>query len=286
MPQGVEEQIGAFPSIKAEFHLFEVGCQMFRADVMPGPSDPPLEKRKGILYGVGMDIVDDINLRAVVDRLVLALMDSGFNHRLGISNPIVRNDFVQIHTHAVFQVFCERLRLRVLGVEEPQLATALSDADDNFRLGSVRATSTVLDAANVGFVHFDCPADHWLIDFGHRSANTVAEIPSRLIADSERSLNLAGRHSLLRFAKQRGRKKPLRKRKVRVIKNGSSHHAKLIATIGALKLGLSKEARNRPAFTAGARHPFWPPQTLKKFPALFFCSELTVHFNEVHDHGS
>lgn len=50
MAQGIKEQVGTIPTVKAEAHLVQVGLQMLGAEAMPRSNDAALEKRKGRAY--------------------------------------------------------------------------------------------------------------------------------------------------------------------------------------------------------------------------------------------
>ena len=236
MPKRISEQIGPFSAVKPKTHFFEVGSEMLCAEVMPRSHDSALEKRERVLDGIGVNISDHINFLAMVDCLVLVLVDSSPNHRFGIANPVIGDDLVQIDTHAVFEVLGECFGLRILDMIEPEIATTLPDADYDFFLGSMRSASTLFDAADIGFVHFDCAIEHWFIDLCHCSADAMAEIPSRFVADSERALNLACRHAFLRFTQQQSRHKPLSQRQVGIVEDRPGCDGELIAALAAREL--------------------------------------------------
>ena len=64
----------------------------------------------------------------------------------------------------------------------------------------------------------------------------MTEVPSRLVADPKRALNLASRHALFGFAKQAGCKEPLPQRQVGIVKDSLGRHAELVRASIANKL--------------------------------------------------
>ena len=56
-----------FPTIKTKLHLFEIGREMLRADLVPRPHDAPLQERERILDRVGVNVTHDVDLAPVID---------------------------------------------------------------------------------------------------------------------------------------------------------------------------------------------------------------------------
>lgn len=274
MTQGIQEQIGVLPAIKPEFHLFEIGREMLCADMVPTSHDSTLEKRESIFDGISMDVADHINFGAMVDGLVLVLVNASLNHCLGVANPIIGDDPTHVHTDAIFDVFGERVRFGVLDMVEPNLAAALPDADYDFFIRAAPGTSTVLDTADIGFIHFDRAVEHLLVHFDHCCANPMAEIPCSFVAHSNRSLNLAGRHSLLGFAEQQGSHEPLCQWQVRVIEDRASGHGKLVVTVFAVEKFLLGFKFRSGLLAARALDAKRPAETAQHFAASFVSREF------------
>lgn len=281
MTQSVQEQIRVLPAVEPELHLFEVGRKVLCAQMMPSPHHSPLEKREGILDGVGVHIADHINFRAVIDGLVLVLVDSSLNHRLGITSPIIGHDLIHIDADAILEVLGESFRILVLNVKEPEFAPALPNANYDFFVASKGSLSATFDAANVGFVHLHGAIEHFLARFDHCGANPMTEIPRRLIAaDSNRALDLAGRYSLFCFAEKQGGEKPFRQRQMRIIEDRSCCRAEHIHTDGAPhKVFLGVELVDFFALAARADRAFRPAQPLEETAALFIRGEIGCYIN-------
>ncbi len=229
MTQGIQEQIGVLPTIKPELHLFEICGKMLRADVMPRTSDRPLEERECVLDGVSVDVSDYINLGTMIDRFVLVFVESGFNHRFRVADPIISDDSIHIHTDAIFDVLSQGVRFGVLDVIEPDVAAPLPDADYDFFVGAASGAPATLHAADIRFVHFDSATEHLLAGFNHGGSDAMAEIPCCFVADSDGPLNLAGRHTFLGFTQQQSSHEPFRQRQVRIIEDRSNRHGELVS---------------------------------------------------------
>src|ERR1700687_3452391 len=61
MTQGINEQIGTLPTIKPEFHLFEIGREMLDADSVPRSGNAAFEERESGFYSIGVNISHDVD---------------------------------------------------------------------------------------------------------------------------------------------------------------------------------------------------------------------------------
>ncbi len=122
-------------------------------------------------------------------------------------------------------------------------------------------------------------AQHRFIGLRHCVPDAMAEIPRRLVAHSDRALNLAGRHTLLRLAEQVRGQKPLAKRKMGVIKHGAGSDGKLVVTVLAVEeMFFGFEQCDWPLATQAAR-PLGEAETDKQFTALILGTEQSVYIN-------
>lgn len=120
------------------------------------------------------------------------------------------------------------------------------------------------------------PADHRLVDLdhanerragerivAHRLADAVAQVPRRLIGDTEGPLELAGADPLLALAHQVDGDEPLPQRKVRAMHNRSRRHAELIVAGPALPLIAVLDLVNRRVAAPDAGHAVRPTDVLQ-----------------------
>ena len=201
---------------------------MLRANTMPSANNAALQQGKGRFHGVCVDVAVNVNLEAVADRLVLSLLTE-MPRCAAIYVEIVRHQHVHVVGDVFADVLFERPSLNILSVEESQFALPLTNSDYDFFVGCSASSLSVSLAANIGFVHLNDTAKPLAVSLDHRGADSVAEIPSGFVGlDSERTLNLTGRHSFFGFAEKERSKEPSNERQMRVVENGVHGHAELV----------------------------------------------------------
>lgn len=266
--QGIQEQIGTLAAVKAECHFIEIGGQMLCANVMPRSEDSTLEQGERAFDGISMNVADNINAAAMIDGLVTGLerADSLF-----VCLEIVSDNHVNVLADVLPNVAFQRSRSDIFGVEETQVAVALTDADHNFLadfpapLNLLRALARVHVlglAADKGFVDFHRTVEHFTVQLFHRVAYAVAEIPSRLVAYAERALDLISGHALVRLAQKIDGGEPLDQGQVRIVKDSARRDSKLIITIAAVEEFFLSLKLNGSTFAARAFSPVRPAETL------------------------
>jgi len=109
----------------------------------------------------------------------------------------------------------------------------LSDGNYGNFTGGASAAWTFSFAAYIGFVSFDNPGELLaeMNIFGHSGADAMSHIPCSLVAGFQFALELRGADALLCGADHIDREEPLGERQMRVMKDGASGHAVLIAAV-------------------------------------------------------
>jgi len=280
MTQSIQKQIGFIAAVESKRHLRAVGLEMLRADSMPRTHDSALEKRECGFNRVGIDVAFRVDAEFVPDSLVPTILPNVLGCA-SISLPIIRVQDVHIFADILADVLFERAALGVFGMKETQIAAALTNADHNFfpLVQRILALPPIFPA-DVGFVHLYLAVEHRLLTLDHCRTDAMAEIPCRLVAsESKRSLNLAGRHALLRFTEKQCCDEPFRQRQVRVIEDRSCRHGKLIVAILAVEdllVGFEPHDWHLAAWALRASGPAKPD---KQFAALFIGREHGVYVN-------
>lgn len=250
---------------------------------MPRSDDTALQQRECGLDRVGMDFAVNIDLGLVFDGLV-ALRESSSLHSAGIGIEFIGHDHVHIIADILADVLGQRPALGIIRVKEPDISATLPQADNDL-LSAFRMPRLVLMAlvptANVSFVHFDRAVKHRFFRRRHCSADAMAEIPRRLVADAECPLDLIGAHPFARLANQIGAEKPLPQRKMGVIEDRASGHAELVAAYVAVILVALRNFRNTSRLAARANWAFGPAEPFQFRAAFFITSELFNEFYEV-----
>src|SRR5579859_533550 len=156
-------------------------------------------------------------LPALLERERIGRKLIGHNH-FHIVGDIVVND--------VLQGLC----LRVGSVEKPEIAAALTDANDDFLPNSAAPKPvTNLFSANIRLIHFHDAAKMRLQSLFHSLADAMAEIPSGLVRYAKSALHLIGGDALAGLAHEIRGKEPFPERQVRVIEDGSRAYGELVA---------------------------------------------------------
>lgn len=282
MTQGVQKQVVILPAIESERHLIQVGRQMLRADFVPASCDAAFQERERRFDSVGVNVrsAPDVFFLPVVHFLMTV---AEFTDSLSVGRQFVGNDYIHVLGDVFLDVLLQRSNLGVLGVEEAQIAVALADADYDFLVCTLLAAPifprAVQSSTDVGFVHLNRSIEHRLVSFFHGRTDAMAEIPRSFVADTERALNLAGRHSLFRFAEQERGEEPLVKRQVGVIENRSGGHSKLVVAFLAVVERLFGFQLDSGHLAARALRASGPAQTGEQLAALFICWEQGVYIN-------
>lgn len=280
MTESIQEQVGILSAIESECHLIQIGREMLCADLVPCSHDAALQEREGRFDCVGMNVALNIDAVLVPDGLVFFGGDSGFGHGERIGSEFIRNDHINILAHVLTDVLCHGARLRIPSMEETQIAIALADSNNHFLrfLSSVDALSDLLPA-NVGFVHFDSAIKHRLLGFVHGSADAMAEVPRRLVADSKSPLDLIRGHSLACFTEKQGGEKPLLQREMGVIEDRASGHSELVIAVLAVEELLRRFQFDGWHLTARALNAAGPAQPDKQLAAFFIGIEQVYNVN-------
>ncbi len=199
MAQCINEQIGTIPAIEAKFHLFKIRSEMLGTQTVPCSHDAALEQRERGFDGVRVNIAHDIDAGTVVNFLVVCPL--GLPHGGIVRGCVIGEDYFHVLGNVLADVLSERSALGVSGMEEAEIAVALTNADHYFLVVEPYDMSFSFDlAANIRNVHFYFAVEHGLVGLRHCMADAMAKVPRGFVAHSDRALNLAGGHTLLRFA--------------------------------------------------------------------------------------
>src|SRR5258706_5517141 len=188
---------------------------MLCRDFMPRSHNASLEKRERRFDGVCVHVAMNVLLGGI-DRPVVLFLH--LIERIGVDGRFIRHNHFYVAPDVGVDNLAHRGRPRIAGANQPEIAIALTDADNHLR--GILRTPTTLFASNVGFIYFDRATQRLWRYIQHGRTDAMAEVPRRLVADSKLALHLVSRHALARFAEKIGRKKPLPERKVRVMEDG------------------------------------------------------------------
>src|ERR1017187_1175454 len=222
------------PIVEPEGHFVEVSREMLRRDFMPRSNDAALEQAKRGLDAVRGNVSVNVDLRAMVDRLVSCWADSRFPHSARIGSPVIRHNHVHVTADVLADVLRQRPRLRILSMEEPEFPAALLDADNwNLFALTVRdapcAVRIPLTTADPSFVHFNCAIQRLRVDFFHCGPDAMAQIPRGFVASADHALDLVRRDAFAGLAHEVGGSEPSRQGELSILEDGSGQNGELIA---------------------------------------------------------
>jgi len=272
MAESIHEKVAVFAAIEAKRHFLQVGRKMFATHVMPCSHDAALQERERGFDGVRVNEAGDI-FAAVIDCFVRLPLFRVEAER--INRGFIGHDDFDIFAQVLVYDLPDGFRVRVVGVDESQFAVTFADSENDL-LFSARTTTASL-ATDISFINFDRAVHHGL-RFLHGRANPMAEIPRGFVgADSERPLNLAGRHTLLRFAEKKSCDEPLFERKMGVMENRSRRRRKLIVAGLAVEDLLFGFEFHGVSIAARAPRSFRPAKPSEQFTALRVGREHGVY---------
>ena len=180
--ESFKEKCFRIAAVEPKSHFFKVGGKMLRRNFVPRTDDATLEQAKGGLDAIRGDIAVNIDLRTMVDRLVF---HSGLTSTVEgerVDTSLIRHNHFHILADIVLDVFRQRPGLHVLCFEKAKIAAALFDTEyRNLRLFCGIDTLPDFLAAEIGFIHLNRSIHHQFLGRSHRRANSVAEIPRRLV---------------------------------------------------------------------------------------------------------
>ena len=250
---------------------------MLCADSMPRSENAALQEGECRFDGVRVNIAFDVNLEPVSNGFVTPFFPQSLR-RAAIGVEVIGEKNVHILTDIFVDELLQRAALYILRMEEAKIAAALTDADDDLFVGQPVFFSDGF-SADISLIHFDFAAEHRPIGLHHSCADSMAEIPCRLVANSERALNLASGDSFFRFAEEQRSREPFKEFEMRVIEDGARRHRELIVAALAIEklfLGFEFDGFHLASWAA---HAFGPAQPDEQFSTLFFGREHGVYVN-------
>jgi hypothetical protein len=157
-------------------------------------------------------------------------------------------------------------------VKESEIAAALPDADNDLLL-AIAVTGlakSFFTRADVSLIYLNRTIHHWALDIGHRFADSMAEIPCRLIAsNAQSSFDLVRRDTLPRFHEEQNGHEPSFQGKMCIVKYRLRCHAKLVMAFAAFKLRILKQFKHFLALAAKALNAIRPTEFFQQSAALF-----------------
>jgi hypothetical protein len=182
--------------VESELKLRKIEWQIFRAYVVIGAHHSTLQETPEVFDIVRVNFAANVLARFVIH----GLMPVGLA-QIAIAAAFIRSDQTDAIRDNISNEGAERVGGSIFDDLADQIAFTRNRADDGGFAGMGSAAAAIflahlpmsvsLLAADIGFVHFDDPHQLLEIWIVHRSAQTMAHIPSRLVGlASDLPLNL------------------------------------------------------------------------------------------------
>jgi hypothetical protein len=282
--KGIQKQVRVLPAIETEGHLFAVGLEMLRANLVPRSHYSALEQGERGFDSVRLGVAIDVNLELVANRLVASIFPQMLC-RASVGFPIVCVQNLDISTQVFADILFQRPALYIFRVKESEIAATLPQANRDFLVfPAMRSALANVPTADKGFVHFHLTIHHWLINFDHSRSDAVAEVPRGLVAHTKSALDLTGRLPFLGFTEQQGSHKPLAQGQVRIIEDRTSGNTELVVATGTVEELLFGSQFDCVLFAAKAAHAIGKAETGQQFAASFVSREARHYVGQIHTH--
>lgn len=276
--ESIPKDVFVFPIVKPMLQFVQIGVQMLHAYLVIRTDDRAFKQAPHAFDAVRVNITAYPFFRAVIDRLVPRV----FIGDSVVSGKLVGVDRLRLWVGVVFDKLVKRFLVRILDDLKANLALALNRTDGDGLVSTVAASHSLHLAADIGFVHFHDALQKLTVGVPHRRADTVAQMPCRLIGDVQGAFHLEGGNPLLGFRHKVDRQKPLGERKVRVVEDRSGRNRKVVVAPVAVKLLSSRDFRDDATIAARATNTRGPTKCRKPLAALVIIPVLLDEFHEVN----
>lgn len=252
---------------------------MLGRELVVRADDCPIQQTPDRFDGVGMNVATDVLAVAVGDNLV------------SLADPVVGLVLVGVEDGFLIDVGIDEVghdlvgnvRLRACG--EPHLTATFDDAHNGRLVLGVTGTLAADGSTDVELVGFDHTRELGSVGV-HSGPDTVAQIPPGLGGDTQRSGELVGAHTLLRFDQKEGGEEPFPQRELGILQDGSDPDRELVFTTVALKELASLDPSDLGRFTLRAGDAVGPPELFQGFDALVLGAVMFDQFRKVHSHNN
>jgi len=188
-----------------------------------------------------------------------------------VERGIVGHDYVYVLIHVPSDDVVQIRLIQIVRGNEVHMSATLTDADDrSFLLPPLLIRGLATD---VCLINFHGASQLVAFGFFHCGPDSVAEIPSGFVTDSQGALQLIRRHPLAALTEQVRAQIPLPQRQVRIVEDRASHDRELIVAGIAVVL---KAVGDLSCATAarGAGRAIGPAQMFKRLSAGVIVAEL------------
>ncbi|KKN75644.1 hypothetical protein LCGC14_0378820 [marine sediment metagenome] len=248
---------------------------MFDRDLMKRTDDRPLQETPYTLDGVRVNIATDIFFDGVVDRLMPGI----FVSNSPVRSPVVGVDSFGFVGNGFLSESVESLASPVWNHLEDNLAFPLDGSNNDGFVALVAMTFAPNFATNKSLVNL-----YDALEFDGRSVldsgpDSVGEIPSGLVGNTERPRQLIRGYTLFGFNHQVSGHEPFVKGQVSVMEDCPGSNREVVFAIFTDELVALVAPGDLDAPAPETGNSIRPAEGFQVFPAPIFGMELVHQFN-------
>ena len=279
----VYKDMGIVSVVIPPLELFYVAVHVLNTHLVKRPYDRPLKQAPYAFNAVGMNIADYPFLFGVIDGLVSGIVVSDSN----VGAKFVCVDSFDFILNGSPDEVMDGLFPDVRDTLNTHSPAPLDSTGNPCLVALVAVTYVFFLSAYQCLIHFNHTDKRRTFKqfVSHCLTNPVAEIPSGLVGNAERSLHLVSGNALLGFAHKIDGDKPFAEREMGIMHNGSAHNGKLVSATSALPAVVLFKLQCLYATATGTTNTVRPANVLKSFAALVVSLKIIYQGNEVN-HGS
>ena len=249
---GVTEDLRVVTVVESPFQFLKITVHMLETHLVEGTDDGAFEQAPHALDPLGVNVTDHPLLGGVTDGLMPSV---------GIPDSDIGLQFIGVNGLSL-----------VPNVSADEIVQGMAaDVGDSF---DSDLSGIALDGSGERVV-------------AHGLADAVGEIPGCTIgSDAELPMELTGRDTFLGFAHEINRQKPLAKRQVGIVHDGSRCYGEVVLTPPAVPLASVFDLSHAQVTATGAGHAVRPSQGFQVIEAGILGIETIQKGDDIHGSDS
>jgi hypothetical protein len=226
------EDIGIVSVVVTERKFREIEREIFFAHMVEAPHDATLEQAPETINAPRMDQPAHILALTVLHRFVFVV-----SIKQTITGMLISGDKRNLLVYRLANEAIKRAGVGAFDHLTNNIALARDRANDGYftsgsasDIAALERVLVLLFSADIGFINLDHAKKLYNVLILHRSADSVAHIPSRpVVTASDLAMNLKGADSLLALRHKVNDLEPSQKRIVGILEHGPTDNGEAIA---------------------------------------------------------
>jgi len=254
---------------------------MLDAHLVVAADDGTLQEAPDVLDPVGVNVA----AHPFLDRVVYGLMSGVVVSDATVGAPVVSVDRFRLVGDVLLDPGVECPLVASMNNLEPDLALTFHRTNDGGFVGAASLADFLLLPTDPSFVNLNDTGELASVSVPHGFTDTVAEVPGRLVAHAERTLDLIGRHALLGFDHEVDGGKPLPERQLRVVEDRPRCNREAVAAVITIKLVPGSDLRDGAGSASRAAGAGRPAELFEVFAANILRMEPFNELDEIQIGG-